>query len=113
MDLPELMSGLQGFVGNSRTKYYSFAATEAGCHIQIDRRKHSMVLLQVNEMQGLHSESEVFQAFQEGVMRFMKEEYSLVDFKRLEKESPLSTERVLDAEFRQCYWDFTASRHPA
>jgi len=112
MELPGLMSGLHTFFCNPRTKHYSFTSIERECHIQIDRRKCSMALLQVNDTQGLYSESEVLHAFQEGLVRFMKEEYVLVDLDRLKKDSLLDTERSIGAEFRQYYQDFVASRQP-
>ena len=67
MQLPDLMSGLYTFFCNPRTKHYSFTSIERECHIQVDRRKRSMVLLQVNDTQGLYPEREVLQAFQEGL----------------------------------------------
>jgi len=108
LDLLELMSGLRDFFSNPRTKHYSFIATEGGCHIQIDRRKHSMVLLQIKEVKGLHPETEVLHAFREGLIHFMNEAYPLIDLDSLEKNAQSNSERALDGDFRREYQDFMA-----
>ena len=105
MDLLALMSGLIGFFRNTRTKHWSFSATDAPCNIHLDRRKHAMIYLQVNGSEGLHPEEDVKVAFQEALVQFYEDEY-MIARRNSHVEGLRAVERDLDREFRECYQEF-------
>jgi hypothetical protein len=106
MDLSELLSGLSAFLRNPRTKQYGFLSSDNTCHIRFERRKRGMLLVQMDPVELLHSETAVRTAFQDAIVRFQQTEYAPVEIQIGATDGVSTTERELDREFQERVTEF-------